>query len=135
MLLIRNVFIVSLVALVFAGSIGVDVFKHVCKKEGVSVSLFVEGDHHCKDIHEKKSCCSQEKEDDCCDDEVDHFQLTLDYFHDISSPDFVIAAIQDIKIVHILEPLVSDNPQVQEYPQPPPLSGRDLLNQKQVWII
>ncbi len=49
MQLIRSMFILSIVSLLLLGSAGIDVFKHICKEDGITVTLFVEAEHHCKE--------------------------------------------------------------------------------------
>lgn len=132
--LIRNVFILSMVSLLVMGSVGIDVFKHICKEDGVTVTLFVEADHHCKE-EVQASCCSGHDEKDCCDDEVQHVQIQPDYFNDFFFPEFHYTAVElNIKPVFVeLSP--SEKPLIGNFPQPPPLSGRQILTHKQVWII
>ncbi|MFZ9028725.1 MAG: HYC_CC_PP family protein [Crocinitomicaceae bacterium] len=134
MQLIRNVFILSIVSLLVMGSVGIDVFKHICKEDGVTVTLFVEADHHCKE-EVQTSCCSGHDEKDCCDDEVEHVQIQPDYYNDFFSPEW-IAVIAGKPLSFVLEEkVISEEINISNYPQPPPLSGRQLLTNKQVWII
>lgn len=75
-----RLFHIAFAALILAGSIGFDVFKHICSEDGTSLSLFVEArDSHCEE--EKNSCCAEEqKDDDCCTDEQQIIQLKFDFF-------------------------------------------------------
>ena len=130
----RNVFILSIVSLLVLGSIGIDVFKHICKEDGITVTLFVEADNHCKE-KVQTSCCSGHNENDCCDDEVEHVQIQPDYFNDFFAPVWIaVVTPQPIQVI-LDEAVVSKEVNVLNYPQPPPLAGRQLLTKKQVWII
>lgn len=75
-----RLFHIAFAALIFTGSIGFEVFKHICSEDGMSLSLFVESeDAHCG--AELDSCCAeQEKDDDCCTDEQQIVQLKFDFF-------------------------------------------------------
>lgn len=131
--LIRNVFILSVISLLLVGSAGIDVFKHICKEDGVTVSLFVEADHHCK--QEAVSCCSGHDEKDCCDDEVQRVQIQPQYFNDFFLPQFAIVQLQEVQIHHYESNEPVEEFSLASYPQPPPLSGRQILSKKQVWVI
>ncbi len=134
MLLIRNVFLLSIVSLLVMGSVGIDVFKHICKEDGVTVTLFVEADHHCKE-EVQSSCCSGHDEKDCCDDEVEHVQIQPDYYNNFFSPEWMAIVTPKSVSFEFKEEVISEGINVASYPQPPPLSGRQLLTNKQVWII
>lgn len=70
-------------ALILFGSSGVEVYKHICSKEGVSITLFSESDHVCSsEEHDLPACClkEKEKEKDCCTDEEQIVQLKFSYF-------------------------------------------------------
>ena len=121
------------------GNIGVNVFKHICKEDGVLVSYFVNAsDSHCED-HDKDlpPCCEKEKKDkDCCNDEVEYFKIKLDFsnsnddytgVNSIDSP--ALSQIFDVEFTTLEEYYSS------RYVNPPPISGREILLNKQVWII
>lgn len=72
--------------MLFVGSIGLDVFKHICQDDGVSVAYIFNTIDHCDDHHiEVPPCCEKEDNDDCCDDEVEYIQMKLDFFQDQES--------------------------------------------------
>ena len=135
MLLIRNVFILTIVSLLLLGSVGIDVFKHICKEDGVTVTLFVEADHHCKEDLQN-SCCSGHDEKDCCDDEVQRVQILPDYYNDFFTPEFNLLPIAVVIIRPVIdEPLTSEKNIISNFAKPPPKSGRQILLRKQVWVI
>jgi hypothetical protein len=128
---------VFLTLFVFFGTIGVDVFSHICNEDGVEVSYFVASVDDCDDHHEleKKSCCDEEPEDDCCTTEQDHLQLKLDYFHAfhispvvVPSSDWFGLNFIEIDLPTVRNELVRQN-------LPPPDSGREILIRKQYWLI
>lgn len=100
----------------------------------MTVTLFVEAEHHCKEVVQK-SCCSGHDEKDCCDDEVQRVQIQPDYFNDFFAPEFVLVSHINTVVPVIAEVCFSEEISVSNYPQPPPLTGRQILTNKQVWII
>jgi len=66
----------------FVGNIGVPIYTHACKEDGVFHSFFIEVNDHCEEVkNDLPPCCkaNQLKEDDCCKDESTIIQLKLDY--------------------------------------------------------
>lgn len=88
---IKQLIIIFLATFILGGSVGINVFKHICSKDGVSVRYLFNTNSHCEEeelmaCHAESSnlpsCCQPEKKkekDDCCSDEIDHFQLKIDY--------------------------------------------------------
>ena len=121
-------------------SIGIQVFEHFCHEEGASTSYFFLAEDTCHedDCHKEnkqKSCCSIELEDDCCTDSEAFFQLDHDLVN--NSPfDFKCVTVASIQISEVFEDAISSlaNP-ISYYPNPPPLSGRDILLVKSVLVI
>jgi outer membrane receptor for ferrienterochelin and colicins len=90
---VKSIFLLFGILLLFVGNIGVDVFRHICEKEGTSVSYFIPAEDHCAEIESKiPSCCQEsdfgfqsnncnkQKKKDCCDEEVEFYQLKLDFY-------------------------------------------------------
>lgn len=130
--------------MLFVGNIGVNVFQHICKEDGVMTSYFVKtGDDHCenkREIHQhQKSCCSSEKEDkkkDCCNDQTEFFKIDLDFFNDpsISIPTASLVFIPSNYVFVFNE--TQKEYYTTNYIKPPPSnSGRDILIKHQVFII
>jgi hypothetical protein len=80
--MIKGFIIFFFTVVLFIGNIGVPVFTHACKEDGVFRSFFIETADHCeKENVDLPPCCESEKsqEDDCCHDETSLIQLKLDY--------------------------------------------------------
>jgi hypothetical protein len=118
--------------------VGVNVFKHVCEEDGVTVSYFFKsGEEHCTDdIDTPPTCCKKDdKKNDCCEDQVEYIKLKLDYYNVESETaqqlQFAIFGSDGID--------VSKTPRIghkiSNYMHPPPLSGREILIFKQVLVI
>ncbi|MGB1518337.1 MAG: HYC_CC_PP family protein [Crocinitomicaceae bacterium] len=134
MQLIRSMFILSTVLLLLLGSAGIDVFKHICKEDGITVTLFVEAEHHCKE-EVQSSCCSGHDEKDCCDDEVELVQILPEYYNDVLTPECIIKIAQETDFYCAEEKFILEEENIFIHPQPPPLSVKRRLSTNQVWII
>lgn len=70
-------------ALLFTGAVGIDVFTHICKEDGIEKAFVINTIDHCESEQEDLPDCCQsddhEDEDDCCDDEIEHYQVESDY--------------------------------------------------------
>lgn len=88
---LRLVIIVFSSVLLFVGAAGVNVFKHICPKDGTQVAIIVNTNDHCHE--DKPVCCSNHKEDKgCCDDEYEYFHVKLDYSQEYQPFVFISAA-------------------------------------------
>ncbi len=134
---------ISFSIILFLGnSFGFDVFQHFCREEGtLSFAYIINDIDHCDEsISEKQSCCStqeDQKNDDCCNDEVEHIQIKLDYSETYQTLDFRVIQI-DLPFYSIKNTIVSENEynvSISTYPNPPPISGREIGILNQVFII
>lgn len=82
MQIVRSYILGAIVLLFLFGNIGFEVFKHICREDGVTVAYVINTIEHCDEHVEDLPPCCQEKHDDkgCCDDEVSFYQIKLDYF-------------------------------------------------------
>lgn len=138
MRLVKSIVLLLALFFLFAGNIGVNVFKHICEKDGVTVSYFYKpGNEHCQDhIDELPPCCKkEEKKKDCCDDEVEYFKINLDYYNaqsqSLEQLPLIISAKQHSAVINF--PEIQNS--ISNYVHPPPLIGREILILKQVLVI
>ena len=136
--LLKSIFLVLTLLLLLVGNVGVNVFKHICDEDGVTVSYFFKsGEEHCQDhLDQLPSCCTkEEKKKDCCNDEVEFFKIKLDYYTVQSkTAQQVQLAILEQDINGSLEaPRIEHK--ISNYLHPPPLSGMEILIFKQVLVI
>lgn len=140
----RTIFILGLLSLLFVGNIGVNVFKHICKEDGVTVSYLVDrGEECCADESNEKnvpSCChsneEEEQDDDCCSHEVLYFKMHVDAEqHFLPNFSFCAEAELPVEIARGVSPEYAEQEVAQGYITPPPPNGRDILLLKQVWLI
>lgn len=148
MIFIQRSISLIVIAFLFIGTVGVNVFEHICKKDGVSISYVLNsgedqcGNHH--DQHEeeakKTSCCHKKESNNdkgCCSDDVEYFKLKVDtstpnnekFAFPIQIAKVENSALQIVEIERLEDHYTSDyvNP-------PPPESVRQRIK-KQVWII
>ncbi len=138
----RNSVIVFLLSLFFASNVGVNVFRHICSEDGVTVSyVFNQGEEHCNQHEAEKkmaSCCHEdpsESDDDCCDDEVEYIKLRVDAEqHHLPVFSFPVICITQPVFAALNEFPVPRSQEVFHI-NPPPPGGKELLIRKQVWII
>lgn len=95
-------------ALLFTGAVGIDVFTHICKKDGIEQAFVINTIDHCESEQEDLPDCCQsledqdeddccDDEDDCCDDEMDHYKVDSDYSHSNSLLSPVVINVQALR--------------------------------------
>jgi hypothetical protein len=141
--MIKGIIIIFFTVILFLGNIGVPIFTHACKEDGVFRSFFIETADHCekKNTNLPPGCESEQPlEDDCCHDETSIIQLKLDYaltwnqFHFTELYFFQTPQIQAIFAKK--NPLFSTTLSTNKGKDPPPKSwGKALLIEQQVFRI
>ena len=129
---------IFLMLTVLISSIGVSVNTHICKKEGVIKSYFVDfGECVCEvEIEEASAhkCCNKQtvektEQKGCCQDETAFFQLDFDYVTQIENltlnPDLLFTSVL---IYTIFTPLnIEENTNIVEFNHYlPPIPNRDI---------
>lgn len=103
---------IFLIVTVLVSTIGVSVNTHICKKEGVVKSYYVDFDECSCEAEVTHKCCHKPKEEKktrkgCCQDESAFFQLNFDYttqVEDVSlNPDLLFTAVL---IYNVFTPLL-----------------------------
>ena len=139
--MLKNLFILFLLSIVFIGTVGVHVFTHSCKEDGVFKTYFVKLNNHCQ---EKKAelppCCKKEKKEkkDCCHDDTEVVKLKVDYLSFWDNFFFEPIAIPQNEKFILTEysvPVDQKTLQSSNSDPPPKLNGRQILLQKRVLII
>lgn len=132
---------------VLISSIGVSVNTHICKKEGVIKSYFVDGGECVCDLGIEEAsthkCCHKNiiektEKKGCCQDETEFFQMDFDYttqIEDVSlNPDLLfITAL----IYNVFTPLnTEESTNIAEYNNySPPIPDRDIPVEIQSFLI
>ena len=138
MRLLKSIILLLALLLLLVGNVGVNVFKHICEEDGVTVSYFFKSvEEHCQNhIDEPPACCKkEEKKNDCCDDEVEFFKIKLDYYNAESktAQQFQFATLEQYVIGSSKTTYIDY--EISNYDHPPPLSGREILIFKQVLVV
>lgn len=138
---IKSILLLGFLLVLFVGNVGVNIFKHVCAEDGVSVSYFVQNEDECNDHHETlPSCCTESEddlEDDCCSDIVSYFNVKLDYFESFDSFDFAPLQFASIGEFNFnFQSLGFEEVYVAHtYDDPPPNDSQTIRITQQVFII
>lgn len=131
--------------LLFAGSIGLDVYIHECSEDGKTISFFFQPEDPCDEEIElvescHSSCCVPSKgisQDDCCSETVEFYQLSPDFTNSDKADSYQLASSE----IHYFYSSIGEQILIEEQtpnlsPNPPPdKKGRDILIQNQVFII
>jgi hypothetical protein len=124
----------------FIGNVGINVFKHVCLEDGVSVSYFVQNEHDC-DSHAQKvdACCHTltEKKKDCCTDSIEYVNVELDFFESEDELHFGFIPENPTKLALFEQVTLGFNQRcfTRLYDDPPPYSSKYLRIRHQLFII
>jgi hypothetical protein len=94
---IQKINLLLLIGIFLLSTIGINVFEHICRKDGTSVSYIIPIKHHCKKVKEVKSCCVKKEksccsttknekqistlkiQEKCCSDKISTFKLKCDF--------------------------------------------------------
>lgn len=140
-----------LVSLIFAGTIGVSVFAHLCSVDGQELSYFAPAEDKCAPQPQEESCCHQNEEtldvsqDDtkfeggkCCKENISYYRISTENADKILqlkfSPKYVNSFVLFPEIfpgIYVKEELIAfhdSGPPEKPY-------GKDLLIRNQVFRI
>lgn len=142
----KQILILFFATVIFTGTVGVNVFAHYCKIDGVDYSFISPKEDHCNKEKEQESCClpaiktSKEEtqvNDDCCSDEVTSFKITSELFQKEINNNHIVAVSSPIEPFIYSSIILEESPNLNyfNYRQPIPKWGRDLLIQNQLFRI
>jgi hypothetical protein len=142
----KQVLLIFFSFLLFFGNVGISIFTHSCREEGLSKSIFL-ASNDCNSNLSSDACCEEEKEDaccyaeedknTCCSDETQIVKLDEKYIqnHGISKiliSDFDIPTI----FYHSKNVLLAEiHLCINNGKAPPPKSRKTILIQNQVFRI
>ena len=140
----RQILIFFFATVIFLGTVGVNVFAHYCKIDGVDYSFLAPNDDHCIDEETLDSCCAVETnladsdlhmQDDCCSDEITSFKISSEIFQKEFNKNQVTIATYDRPMVIEATAVQDCQAELQYFNlrQPIPKWGRDLLIQNQIF--
>lgn len=147
----KSIFAVVLIAFTFLGNVGVNVFTHSCKKNGDSLSFFIQAEDNCKEHHKKEienvpPCCKKKAitscdkpvvDKNCCTDQVDLYAIQLNFYS--NSENLFSSSLFDLDYQKITPVIQGTHPEINKSEQlsdpPPKPKGQELLILNQVFRI
>ena len=141
----------------FLGTIGVDVFAHICNEDGTELSYFSPDDSFCSDHdhdkhvdNEKKmycdeenkscekpepTCCDEKEDNNCCETNYAHIQVKLDFANKVIVKPVIIPESILLPVWFEQEKIEVSSVQFASNSDPPPLEQSDRLTLIQSWLI
>jgi len=132
--------------LLFFGNVGISIFTHSCREEGLSKSIFLasndcntnlSSDACCEEEYEDSCCEVKEDKDACCSDEVQVIKLDEKYIQNYGQNKILISEF-DIPTIfyHSKNVLLAEiHLCINNWKDPPPKSRKTILIQSQVFRI
>ena len=142
----RQILIFFFATVIFLGTVGVNVFAHYCKIDGVDYSFISPKEDHCQKETIESSCCKLDVQiskeepqvnDDCCSDEITSFKISSQIFQKEIGHDQFVAITSSNNPIYDISSFSEANPDLTyfNHRQPIPKWGRDLLIQNQLFRI
>ena len=142
--MVQKALIGLLVLFVFLGSLGIPLYEHTCLHEKMSIKTLFKASDHCavkaSDQHQHPTCCAKASKevvkDECCTEEMTYLTMTFNFFEFTDTP---ISLLPQVPFTYTKEQLFSSILLSNEIvlfatnPDPPSLSGKDLLPKNCIW--
>ena len=143
----KQVLLIFFSVLLFFGNVGISIFTHSCREEGLSKSIFLasndcntnlSSDACCEEEEYEDTCCEvKEDKDACCSDEVQVIKLDEKYIQNHGITKILISEF-DIPtfFYHSKNVLLAEiHLCINNWKDPPPKSRKTILIQNQVFRI
>ena len=143
----KQVLLIFFSVLLFFGNVGISIFTHSCREEGLSKSIFLasndcntnlSSDACCEEEEYEDTCCEvKEDKDACCSDEVQVIKLDEKYIQNHGITKILISEF-DIPTIfyHSKNVLPAEiHLSINNWKDPPPKSRKTILIQNQVFRI
>ena len=143
----KQVLLIFFSVLLFFGNVGISIFTHSCREEGLSKSIFLasndcntnlSSDACCEEEEYEDTCCEvKEDKDACCSDEVQVIKLDEKYIQNHGITKILISEF-DIPTIfyHSKNILLAEiHLCINNWKDPPPKSRKTILIQNQVFRI
>ena len=132
--------------LLFFGNVGISIFTHSCREEGLSKSIFLasndcnsnlSSDACCEEEYEDSCCEVKEDKDACCSDEVQVIKLDEKYIQNYGQNKILISEFDIPTIFYHSKNFLLAEIQlcINKWKDPPPKSRKTILIQNQVFRI
>jgi len=140
----KQVLLIFFSVLLFFGNVGISIFTHSCREEGLSKSIFL-ASNDCNSNLSSGACCEEEEEDDCCEedkntccsDETQIVKLDEKYIQNHGISKVLISEFDIPKIFYHSKNvlLAKIHLCINNWKDPPPKSRKTILIQNQVFRI
>ena len=143
----KQLLLIFFSVLLFFGNVGISIFTHSCREEGLSKSIFLasndcnsnlSSDACCEEEEYEDTCCEvKEDKDACCSDEVQVIKLDEKYIQNHGITKILISEF-DIPTIfyHSKNVLLAEiHLSINNWKDPPPKSRKTILIQNQVFRI
>ena len=130
---LKSILVLTLIVFTFLGNVGVNVFTHSCKEDGVFRSYFVQTQNHCIDhvIESVPPCCEKKviKDDGCCNDEVEVYKVNFDFFtnYSVEVPFFYVLEASSITTPYLFSSDFHGVEPIDYYRPPPKKNGKQII--------
>ena len=143
----KQVLLIFFSVLLFFGNVGISIFTHSCREEGLSKSIFLasndcntnlSSDACCEEEEYENTCCEvKEDKDACCSDEVQVIKLDEKYIQNHGITKILISEFGIPTIFyHSKNILLAEiHLCINNWKDPPPKSRKTILIQNQVFRI
>ena len=143
----KQVLLIFFSVLLFFGNVGISIFTHSCREEGLSKSIFL-ASNDCMTNQSSDACCEEEEEEDacceaeedkntCCSDETQIVKLDEKYIQNHGITKILISEFGIPTIFyHSKNILLAEiHLSINNWKDPPPKSRKTILIQNQVFRI
>lgn len=142
MQVMKRIAILSTLLVFLLGNIGLSIYTHSCKMEGVETSYFIQLADPCEEIHQpvehSAPCCKEQKQDSgCCSTDAEYVQLNVDLNLDNYQPSlFILPEFKSpVAFYETVSVLKSTYEEYYFIHPPPKYQGRALQSILQVYTI
>jgi len=142
----KQVLLIFFSVLLFFGNVGISIFTHSCREEGLSKSIFLasndcnsnlSSDACCEEEEEEEDACCEEDKNTCCSDETQIVKLDEKYIQNHGITKILISEFDIPTIFYHSKNVLSAEIQlcINNWKAPPPKSRKTILIQNQVFRI
>jgi hypothetical protein len=143
----QKLLVLTLIGLIFCGSVGVSVFAHLCSVDGLELSYFQPQEDSCKPDLEEESCCHKKApaaektsigSEKCCKESVSYYKISTENADKILKLKFQPKHAKAFLLFPEIFPAVFVKEEQIAYEAPPPpgkSSGREIIIAHQVFRI
>ena len=139
----KQVLLIFFSVLLFLGNVGISIFTHSCREEGLSKSFFLASNDRTTNLssdaccEEEEDACCEEDKNTCCSDETQIVKLDEKYIQNHGITKILISEFDIPTIFYHSKNVLSAESHlcINKWKAPPPKSRKTILIQNQVFRI